>query len=216
MTTTSPYSDWDMNTLAYRAQDMMSSMKEDTSAGALNAIQKDALTAKYQELSNAVGEVNQNQVRFDASFQVNTNMLAMMNESWNSNRYIATTLNSESKRVDKLDSQAKRDIYKLRHEQMYYTNRGQYYAFGSRVIIFTMFVTLLAFIPASMWLAGKLSSIVVAVAVGVVLLIYLMVLVLAFAMTAKRRKSDWNQFYWRKGETVTAATSGSSAGGSCS
>jgi hypothetical protein len=216
MTTTSPYSDWDMNTLAYRAQEMMSSMKEDTSAGALDAIQQDAVNANYQDLSNAVSDVNVNQVRYDANFQVNTNMLAMMNESWNSNRYIATTLNSESKRVDKLDSQAKRDIYKLRQEQMYYTNRAEYYAFGSRVIIFTMFVTLLAFIPASMWVAGKLSSIIVAVSVGVVLLIYLMILVLAFAVTAKRRKSDWNQFYWRKGDTVTAATEGGGAGGSCS
>lgn len=192
---------------------MMVDLNANTSDQAAAQIQSDTTLRDYLALSTSVANTLQLNQEYQERMETNTNTLAIMNESYNANRYIKGTIGTESDRINKLDSQAKRDIYKLRHEQMYYTNKAAYYAFGTRVIIFTLYVTLLAFIPAAMWRAGKVSSIVVATSVGVLMLIYLLVLVLAFAVTARRRKGDWNQFYWKSGNSVSSAAASS---GSCS
>jgi hypothetical protein len=150
--------------------------------------------------------------RYDAAFQKNTDLLAQMNESWNANRYILNSLNKETKRVSSLDTQAKRDIYKLRQDELHMSYATSYYEFGTISIIITTYFTLLALIPISLWRAGRLPVVLVMVVVGILALLFTIVMLYRFLIAGGRRKGAWRKFYWKAGSAVSA---GSSNQGNC-
>jgi hypothetical protein len=205
-TSSSTLNAFDVQLISWRTADLMTKLGANDSAEAQAALANSASRQDYLQLSKQVGNMMASKAEYDAAFQKNTDVLALMNESWNANRYIVNALGTESKRVNKLDSQAKRDIYKLRQENMFYTYKTAYYAFGTRVIILTLYATLLALIPASMWRSGTIRTTLLIIIILVLLAVYAIVMFLSFAGAANRRKDDWTKVYWRAGDAVSAAT----------
>ena len=199
------YDDLDMQNISNQTSSMMQRLGANTADEATQKLAEAAKQTNYLQLSTMVTNSIDAKARHDAAFQKNTDLLAQMNESWNANRYILNSLDKETKRISSLDSQAKRDIYKLRQDELHLSYMGSFYDFGSRAIIFTMFFTLLALIPVALWRADRLNGLVVIIGVGVLAVLYAIVMLFSFTNVGGRRKGAWKKYYWKAGKAVQNA-----------
>jgi hypothetical protein len=136
-------------------------------------------------------------------FQKNTDLLAQMNESWNANAYLNSAIVGEQDRVHRADVDARRDLYRLRQQAMYADYMSHYYDAATRVVLLSIYVTLLLLMPVALWKMGRISSGQMLLLDGILLLLYLVVLVAICARTAGRCNGAWQQFYWGAGSAVS-------------
>ena len=197
------YNDYDQAQLGYRTQDLMRTLGADTVDDAKTKFRDLDKTVDYMQLSAMTSNNMNRKAVYDANFQKNTDLLAQLNESWNANRYISKSLTTEQRRISSLDSQARKDIYRLRQESMYLDYMSRYYTFVTNVMIFTLYVTLLALLPAAMLHSGRLSMYSVATIEGILLAFYLVILFVLYRRRAQRRTTDWTRYYWEAGKVVT-------------
>jgi ABC-type multidrug transport system fused ATPase/permease subunit len=139
-------------------------------------------------------------------YAANTDLLAQMNESYNSNRFINRALTSEQARVGDLASRAKRDVYKV-HQQSQHNNYAvEYYGFLGRVMVLTTFATVLVLMPIAALRAHSLGTSAAVGLVTLVLAVYAVAMVIAFRNVGSRRETAWNQYYFKAGGLQAKAT----------
>ena len=125
-----------------------------------------------------------------------------MNESWNANRYIKTTVDKEASRLTRLDAAARRDIYALRRRDLHAQYTTHYYRMMSGVLVLTLFTTLLLLVPAAMWRANRLGTQSFVVVDALLLLFYLCVLLVVFVRFGRRHGDVWQQRSWGAGQKI--------------
>jgi hypothetical protein len=128
--------------------------------------------------------------------QRNTDLLAQMNESWNSNRYILNAVSKEKKRLEQLDTQAKRDIYLSRQAQQSADYSTNLYTFLTRMIMFTLLTTLALLVPVALWRDDLLSATAMLFIDSILLCIYAVAVVVLVRHAALRRQTMWDQYYF--------------------
>lgn len=193
------YDDLDMSTIQMQTQELMRDLGARDATDVQAKLATIADQERYQQIASQTQSTMNARVTDDMIFQRNTHLLAQLNESWNANRYIANSLTADEKRVARLDTLTKRDIYKSRQGRMYTTYMVNYYGFATSMAIATFFVVLLLLVPVAMWQVGKLSFHAMLIAAGVILALYLVLAWLLMRKTARRRTSDWRQYYWKLG-----------------
>jgi heme/copper-type cytochrome/quinol oxidase subunit 4 len=163
---------------------------------------QDAKTAISLQLSNY--ELTEQQRRA-------TDLLAQVNESWNSNRYIVNAVAREKQRVEQLDAQAKRDIYLSRQTQQSADYKTHLFACMVRVLIVTLIGTLLTLVPVAMWRAGALSGKALIFFVVLILAIYMVVTVIIVRNAGVRRQGQWDKYYFSAKNLQSANSCSSSS-----
>lgn len=192
----------DVQTVAYKTQDMI----RDTGANQVSelATQVDTLDklAIYNQTNRAVR--NQINVAYDQNlkFQQNTDLLAQLNESWNTNQYLASNIKSEETRVKKLDDMARREVYLFRHRILYSEYMASYYKMMTNILVLSMYTTLLLLIPAAMWRANKLGLVQLYVIDGIILALFLLILLYTFSRFATRSNDVWKIRQWSPSQTM--------------
>lgn len=197
---TTTFDNVDLSVVAKRTQDVMQDLgARDVADVAAKIAQIDA-AAQNQSITTETANVMTRLADRDKTYQRNTDMLAQLNESWNANRYLFQTLATEEGRIGRMDSQAKKDIYKSRQGRMFTTYMTNYYVFATRMTIFTLYATLLILLPTALWQAQYISFFMMVTMVAVVLGVYLFVAGVMMYQAAKRRTTDWRRFYHKLGE----------------
>lgn len=202
MSVAQTYNEVDLQAISQKTQDFMTSLGAQNISDVLGKIQKMDELQQYQTLSKMIADIMSTTYEQNKDYQRNTDLLAQLNEGWNANRYIVNSLAIENKRVGSLDAQAKRDIYKLRQKYMYTAYMHEYYDFAIRVVMLTLYATLLLLIPAAMWKVDGMNGALFFVIDGILLILYLVVLIVLFRNVGDRRKNAWRQKYWRVGRSI--------------
>lgn len=129
-------------------------------------------------------------------FSMMTDMLAQMNESYNANQYISKNLNSEWNRIADLDVKTKRDINKVRQKYLYALYMVNEYKFRVTIVKMWLFWVLVCLSLECLRSQGAISGIVLAVVSFVLLVAMLIAMVIMYRMQLRRRKYQWNKFYF--------------------
>lgn len=186
----------DVQTVSYRTQDFVTSLGVNTIPEAQQRFSDIDRLRTSQDQSYQTNQLWTSTVANDRTFQTNTDLLAQLNESWNSNAYIVQSLGAETKRVGALDNVARRDVYRLRQNEMHTVYMINYYKFATRVLIFTLYVTLLALIPAAIFAAGRMAMWLLVGIESILLAIYLLVLIVVYYKSSIKRTTAWDKYYW--------------------
>ena len=196
------YTTTDMQTVAYRAQDMM----RDTGANAVDQLATQVTAQDQLATQNQTNRAMRGQIELEydqnLQYQKNTDLLAQLNESWNTNKYLVTNVKSEATRINKLDNQARRDIYMFRHKVLYADYTTRYYNMMSGILVLALYTTLLLLLPAAMWRANRLGLRTLYVIDGTILLLFLIVLVCIVARFATRSNDVWKQRRWTASKSM--------------
>lgn len=136
----------------------------------------------------------------DDQFQRNTNLLAQMNESYNANSYLLQSLATEDKRLSSLDDRARRDLYRLKQEDLNFVYMAQFYRFMSSMTMLTLYILVLMLLPVALWQMKRIPYAFLWIIDGVLVLIYLAIIM--FNRISMRRTTDWSAYYWKLGDTV--------------
>ena len=212
---TSMYTDWDLSQSAARVQDTLGGLPLDAQsfqAAAVSQLQQ-ATTGAAAVADTAVSQSDQDAV---AKYISMTDVMAQMNESANTNMYIAASLDKEIERVRKLDGSAKTGIYKVRQEHQYYSYMESYYNFVTRIMMFTLIVTLIMLCFVAVWRMGHITGGMFWTLTLILLALYAIVMMIAFQNAAYRRKNAWDKYYFKTSKDVRNAVELSKAGASCS
>ncbi len=196
------FDDIDMQTISNATAAMMQNLGANTAAEARSRIGDADKRTNYLQLSAMVTNSAEAKARHDADYQKNTDLLAQMNESWNANRYIVNAVRKESGRVNRLDGQIKRDVYRLRHDKLQDTYMLKKYDFGTNIAILTTYVMLLGMIPVALWSAGSFNATVMLFFVCLLLVFYALGIAALFMRAGHRRKGAWKQFYWKSSPAI--------------
>lgn len=132
-----------------------------------------------------------------ASFQNMTDVLAQMNEAYNANTYIASNLSRERRRVQHLDNELRKEMWKARQRALGTQYRIEHQRFRLRVIMGTAVVTVLVLLLAAVWRQGRLWTWLFFTLAAALLLVWGVGLALYMRRNAMRRRLHWNQYYWR-------------------
>lgn len=125
-----------------------------------------------------------------------TDLVGQMTEAYNANKYAGKMLMQESGRVERLNLEARKEVYKMQQAYLGVAYRRMYFRFLTNIILFTAFVTCFLLIITAMWRQQAIGDKTYLVAMGVVLVLYSIVMVIMFAYNSRRRKSHWRQFDW--------------------
>ena len=131
------------------------------------------------------------------ALQDNVQMVTLINESLNANKYIQDVMAAESGRVGGMDVSVKNEQQKLKNTLMMNRYLIGYYSVATSVVVLTMVVTLLLLLPAALWRAGRMHVMLFASIVLVILLVYLAAVVTTVGRTAMRRSDAWGQLNWQ-------------------
>ena len=196
-TTNDAYMSIDINQTSGRAGDMLSTLGANgVNDAALFPAALGDMLKQQADTSNAVSNVvnMNNSAQRDSQFQHNTNLLAQMNESYNANRYILNTLNKEDLRLSTLDSRARRDIYRLKQEDLHAVYAAQLYRFMRNLAIATLVVLLLLLLCVALYQSDKLSFR-TAVAIGSTIILVYLIVIIANRVSI-RRTTDWSSYFF--------------------
>lgn len=163
----------------------------------------DALAAQNQ-MQRVIRDQMNSQYQSDLQYQRNTDLLAQMNESYNTNKYIDTNLRNEQIRLSKMDGNARRDVYMYRKRILYAEYMTNYYRMMAGVLALSLFVTLLLLVPAAMWRADRLGFRTLIIVDAIVLTLFLAVLIFIFIRMGRRDVDDWKMRRWAPDATIRA------------
>jgi hypothetical protein len=207
------YTQWDLTRSASRVQDVLGSLPLDAQQFQLASV---ARMHQSSAGADAVAEtvVSQTDQEVTSKYITMTDVMAQMNESTNTNLYLADSLETEIGRVQKLDGRAKNGIYKVRQQHQYYNYMESYYVFVTRIMIFTLIVSLLILTCVALWRMGRITPGMFWTIVLVILALYAIIMTISFQNAAFRRKNAWDKYYFKTSDEVRNAAAQSS--GSCS
>lgn len=126
----------------------------------------------------------------------NVQMVTVLNESLNANKYLQDIMAAESGRIDGMEQGVKNEQFKLRNKILMNRYLIGYYTVAAFVVQMTLVVTLMLLIPVALWRAGIVPGLVFAAVVLVIVLVYLAALVSTVAHTSMRRRDAWDQLNW--------------------
>ena len=174
----------------------------------------DALKSRSADANRAAAAANRaNRVNAaaldDSTHKRNTDLLAQMNESWNTNRYILNSVSREKARMTQLDTQAKRDVYLVRQVQQSANYQIGHNSFLTYIVMFTLVVTLLILIQVSLWREGVMSSTAMVSVNSVLVVIYAVGLIVAFRNVGSRRQTHWDHYYFSAKDVASKGKDGS-------
>jgi hypothetical protein len=203
---------WDVTASSARVQDFLGGLPLEPSRFAREAVRQ------LQDLSSGAAADSTSSTTMDYGTAVQnygsvTDIMAMLNESANANMYITQNMAKEGKRMNRLNSGAKRGIYSARQEYMYVSYMSDYYSFMTSIVMYTLVVTLIVLLMTAAWRLGRVPYVLFVGIVGALLLVYLASMILLFKNAAYRRKYSWNKYYWRPSTQVQAAVSSAFASG---
>lgn len=200
-TGTNAYTAWDSTEAASRVQGVLAQLPLDSQSF------NQASDTTYRSVVNAAktdSETAQRQAgkEMTAKFITTTDVMAQMNEAANANMYIADILDTEYSRVANLDSSAKNGIYRTRQEFMYNNFMREYYRFVTKILVYTLVLTLFLLSIVALWRLDKIATMIMIVIVVLTLAVYAVSLVLMFKQNALRRNYMWNKFYWKASDSI--------------
>ena len=201
----STYDAMDMTTISNATSKVMQDLGTNTLFDATQMLNNEAKYNRYKDVSSEI--INSLAVRMenDKAYQTSTDMLAAMNESYNANRYIMKALEKESGRVRAMDKDTQRSIYRLRNENMSLTYMLEYYQQGSAIVIWSLFMLMLALVPAAMWRTNKMPTFIMLACEVVLVLFYLACCIVYSRGRAMLRTEDMTKVYWAPGKAVMAS-----------
>lgn len=124
--------------------------------------------------------------------------------------YIRNTIENESSRITSLNSDSRKNVYKVRQMTLLEAYRSQYYKFIMNVIIFSLFITVLCLIIAAAFKSDIIKHLwLVVLIIGVIVIVYTLGMLYAFHSLKKRARYDWNQLYFSPTKVVQEAQSSS-------
>lgn len=151
----------------------------------------------YVQRSQMVSDAMKDEAAMDAAYQVNTDLLAQMNESWNANRYIERGVQKESDRLTRGEVTGRKNIYALRSRELqarFATNYNGRVAFMAAL---TLVVTLLALLVAAMFRAQRLGLVSLVAILGILIALYTVYVVYVVRqMGMMRLDSEWGKVRW--------------------
>ncbi len=207
------YTDWDLTRSAARVQDVLGSLPLDAQQFQLASV---ANMRQSSAGADAIAEtvVSQKDQDMISKYITMTDVMAQMNESTNTNTYIADSLETELGRVQKLDGRAKTGIHKVRQQHQYYNYMEAYYNFVTSIMIFTVIVTLIMLSCVALWRMGRITPGMFWMIVLVLLALYAIIMMISFQNAAYRRKNAWDKYYFKTSTDIrnTVASSNGSCG----
>ena len=138
------------------------------------------------------------------ALQDNVQMVTVLNESLNANKYIQDIMTAESGRIGGMEKSVKNEQFKLRNTLMMNQYLIGYYSVATFVVQLTMIVTLLLLLPAALWRAGVVPGLVFGAVVLLIVIVYLAALVATVARTSMRRSDAWNELNWHVSKQFAA------------
>jgi hypothetical protein len=130
-------------------------------------------------------------------YHKNTDLVAQMNESWNTNRHFHLTLDSESKRVKQGNKTAKVDVYRMRQEELQLEYTRNMYDVKKSVVIKTGLIVALCTLVYTVHASGKLNKKVAILIIAAFALLYTGWVLKDLTDANKRRDMDWERYYWK-------------------
>ena len=150
----------------------------------------------YLENTNLASAFDDNRQSY--LYQKNTDLLAQMNESWNTNRFIKKSLDSEGKRIRLNNKTASRDIYKMRHEQFQLEFSTNFYKCMVKIMIVSIYAILTILVVSVLNIQGvHIGNMLAGIIIAIVASVYVFVLVIMVKDLSQRRIMDWERYYWK-------------------
>jgi hypothetical protein len=130
-------------------------------------------------------------------YHKNTDLVAQMNESWNTNRHFHLTLDKEASRLDKGNKTAKVDVYRMRQEELQLEYTRNLYKVKKYIVIKTCMIICIAALVYRIHTSGKLKKKFAIIIIAVVTIIYIISIIRDLTDANKRRHMDWERYYWK-------------------
>lgn len=135
-------------------------------------------------------------------YSKNTDMLAQMNESWNTNKYIYKTLKNDKQRISRLSKEKMTELYRMRQTQLQLEYTREFYGKLSLIVVITLYATLLLLILAVYMQHETSTPIVLWVIFASIAVLYTILIIIIIMKMSKRRIMDWQKLYNEKGKTI--------------
>lgn len=128
-----------------------------------------------------------------------TNDMRIVNDLVNVSGFMNSSMETEYNRISKLRDKTVSNVHKLRHHFMMLKYDTNYNIFVSGIVQYTLFVMVICGLLISLNLrpkGEKLGKTFTAWLIGIILFIYLVLVVIFIRQSFKRRKDDWNKYYF--------------------
>jgi ABC-type multidrug transport system fused ATPase/permease subunit len=212
---TAQFDDVDLQNVTAKAMQVMQTTGASGAADVAAGLEAEAAEAAEVQTASAGGALRSGMGALGRRHGAGTDLLAQLNESHNSNRFIVTALSAEQARVGQLASRAKRDVYKVHQMSQHNGYAVHYYGFLGRVMMVTTFATVLVLMPVAGMRAGALKpGTAIALAV-LVLAAYAAGMIAMFRNVGSRREAAWGQYYFKAMGEQALATASAQDGGAC-
>lgn len=129
-------------------------------------------------------------------------MMGQLNESQNATRYIDNSLDQELERIGKLNQESVNEVQKAQIRQLALDHEVQRSKFITRIIVFTIFISVLLSLVIGGWLQGVIPRFFFIIIAAIILVGYALAMALSFAVNSRRRQNHWKQLYHPGGKKM--------------
>lgn len=130
------------------------------------------------------------------SYNAITALVGQMNEAYNANRFIGSSLVKEETRLSKLNDALRKELYKQQQQYLLTNFHRQHYRRMAGLALLTAVAVSLISTVCAAYFQGAVVAPVAAIAVIVIAVFYLLIMTVAVSSGARRRNYHWQKFYW--------------------